>query len=111
MPEKASDRNQMGIVGFLRLGQKETQDAAAGTRMLRRGLLTAVGKPTFPPFPSPYFFASDYVSKLIRCRTDSSRAFAKVVAPRGDNIVIQLCPMPESENIGACIRTWLMDTT
>jgi hypothetical protein len=28
------DRNQMRIVGFLQLRQKETQDAAAGTRML-----------------------------------------------------------------------------
>src|ERR1700730_11473341 len=33
---KASDRNQMVIVGFLQLRQKETQDTAAGTRMLRR---------------------------------------------------------------------------
>ena len=63
------------------------------------GLLTAVGKPTFPLFPSPYFFASDDL-----CRSSSvvgqtaPGIFARFMAPRGDNIVIQLCPTPESGN-------------
>ena len=64
---KASDRNQMVIVGFLQLRQKETQDTAAGTRMLRRRPTNCRRKTDLGAISQPpYFFAPDYVSKFIR---------------------------------------------
>jgi hypothetical protein len=65
------------------------------TNCRRKTDLRAISQP-------PYFFAPDYVSKFIRCRTDSSRDFAKVMGPRGDNIVIQLWPTPKSGNRWSC---------
>ena len=99
MLEKASDRNQMRIVGFLQLRQKERQDAAAGTRRLRRRPTNCRRKTDLSAISQPLLLCIRlFVSKLIRCRADSSRDFATFMAPRGDNIVIQLCPTPESGN-------------
>jgi hypothetical protein len=87
---KGVGQKSNGDCWLLQLRQKETQDTAAGTRMLRRRPTNCRRKTDLRAISQPpYFFAPDYVSKFIRCRTDSSRDFAKVMGPRGDNIVIQ----------------------
>lgn len=50
---KASDRNQMGIVGSYSFARRKHRIPPQAQECFDAGLLTAVGKPTFAPFPSP----------------------------------------------------------